>query len=90
MARGLVGGVLLRAHSVMPQDSSTYSGGERRANPRLRELVDEMLATIRAAHHVELWTPQERASCEAEMARIMGSVREHALARNRATRTAIE
>lgn len=40
-----------------------------------------MLATIRAAHHVDLWTPQERASCEAEMARIMGTVREHALAR---------
>lgn len=71
----------------MAQDSSTYSGGERRANPRLRELVDEMLATIRAAHHVELWTPQERASCEAEMARIMGSVREHALSRARGTRT---
>lgn len=66
---------------IMPQDSTQYSGGERRSNPRLRELVDEMLATIRAAHHVDLWTPQERASCEAEMARIMGTVREHALSR---------
>ncbi|MEO7999147.1 MAG: hypothetical protein ABI852_16960 [Gemmatimonadaceae bacterium] len=67
----------------MAQDSSQFSGGEeRRRNPRLRELVDEMLATIRAAHHVDLWTPQERASCEAEMARIMGTVREHALSRS--------
>ena len=71
----------------MAQDSSQYSGGERRGNPRLRELVDEMLATIRAAHHVDLWTPQERASCEAQMAHIMGTVREHALARDRASRT---
>ena len=74
----------------MAQDSSTYSGGERRANPRLRALADEMLATIRAANHVDLWTPQERASCEAEMARIMGSVREHALSRGRAPRTVSE
>ena len=66
----------------MAQDSSTQlAGDERRRNPRLRELVDEMLATIRAAHHVDLWTPQERASCEAEMARIMGTVREHAMSR---------
>ena len=71
----------------MPQDSSSYDGGERRSNPRLRELVDEMMATIRAAANVDLWTPQERASCEAEMARIMGTVREHALARGRAPGT---
>lgn len=68
----------------MPQESSPFSGSDRRSNPRLRELVDEMMATIRAAHHVDLWTPQERSNCEAEMARIMGAVREHALARGRA------
>lgn len=65
----------------MPQDSSQHDGGERRTNPRLRELVDEMLATIRAAAKVDLWSPQERAACEAEMARIMTSVREHAVTR---------
>jgi hypothetical protein len=84
----------------MPQDSSSFDGGERqgaerpagerRSNPRLRELVDEMMASIRAAANVDLWTPQERASCEAEMARIMGTVREHALARGRAVRTVNE
>ncbi|MBC8085996.1 MAG: hypothetical protein H7Z40_01925 [Phycisphaerae bacterium] len=74
----------------MPQDSSSYDGGERRSNPRLRELVDEMMATIRAAANVDLWTPQERASCEAEMARIMGTVREHALSRGRAARSVNE
>lgn len=66
----------------MSQDSSQQVGSERRKNPRLRELVDEMLATIRAAAHVDLWTPQERASCEAEMARIMNAVREHAVTRD--------
>jgi len=59
--------------------NSPYGGNERRSNPRLRELVDEMLASIRAASNVDLWTPQERASYEADMARIMESVREHAI-----------
>ncbi len=71
----------------MSQDSSSHDGGERRSNPRLRELVNEMLATVRAAANIDLWSPQERASCEAEMARIMGTVREHALSRGRAARS---
>lgn len=57
---------------------SRYDGLERRNNPRLRELVDEMLASIRAAANVDLWTDQERARYQADMARIMESVREHA------------
>ena len=56
-----------------------YHGTERRSNPRLRELVDEMLASIRAAHHVNLWSSDERARYESDMARIMDSVREHAI-----------
>ena len=56
-----------------------YGGSERRSNPRLRELVDEMLASIRAAANVDLWTSDERSRYEAEMARIMESVREHAI-----------
>lgn len=56
-----------------------FHGNERRRNPRLRELVDEMLASIRAAHNVDLWTPEERARYEADMSRIMQSVREHAI-----------
>jgi hypothetical protein len=57
------------------------NGSERRRNPRLRELVDEMMASIRAAANVDLWTPDERIRCESDMARIMESVREHAVAR---------
>ena len=59
--------------------TSTPNGAERRRNPRLRELVDEMMASIRAAANVDLWTPDERVRCEADMARIMESVREHAV-----------
>lgn len=65
----------------MPDTSKhpAYAGNERRSNPRLRELVDEMLASIRAAANVELWTTEERARYQADMARIMESVREHAI-----------
>lgn len=63
-------------------DSNVPPGGaERRNNPHLRELVDEMLASVRAAVQVDLWTPAERARCEADMARIMAEVREHAMSR---------
>ena len=51
--------------------SAIPHGVERRQNPRLRELVDEMLASIRAAHKVDLWTDEERARYQADMARIM-------------------
>ncbi|MBL0937565.1 MAG: hypothetical protein IBJ03_01650 [Gemmatimonadaceae bacterium] len=59
--------------SLPPLDS------DRRRNARLRDLVEEMMATIRAASNRDLWTPEERASCEADMARIMDDVRAHAL-----------
>jgi hypothetical protein len=42
-----------------------------------------MLASIRAASNVDLWTPDERSRYEADMARIMESVREHAVDRSR-------
>ena len=61
------------------QTSSHRDGPERRRNPRLRELVDEMLASIRAAANVDLWTPVERDRYEADMARIMKTVRTHAV-----------
>jgi len=68
--------------------SSHRDGPERRSNPRLRELVDEMLASIRAAANVELWTPGERDRYEADMTRIMSTVRIHAV--NGGTRAQIE
>lgn len=40
-----------------------------------------MLASIRAAANVDLWTADERARCEADMARIMETVRAQATKR---------
>ncbi|MFN5583203.1 hypothetical protein [Gemmatimonas sp.] len=56
-----------------------HDGIDRRRNPRLRDLVDEMMASIRAAANSDLWTADERAMYEADMARIMDSVRARAL-----------
>jgi hypothetical protein len=65
----------------MPHTPQTpaFSGQERRRNPRLRELVDEMLASIRVAANKDFWTTEERARCQDDMARIMASVRDHAV-----------
>ncbi len=64
----------------MPHTPShkSHTGPERRSNPRLRELVDEMLASIRAAANVDLWSPDERARYEEDMTRIMANVRAQA------------
>ena len=54
---------------------------ERRRNQALRELVDEMLASIRVAANRDLWTPQERQQYESELSLIMTRVRSEAIAR---------
>ncbi len=58
-------------------DESTQPrpGSERRRNHALRELIDEMLASIRSAANRDLWTPDERAQYEQELAGIMARVR---------------
>lgn len=53
---------------------------ERRRNPRLRALVDEMMASIRVASGRDLWTPEQRALYEQELAEIMARVRSQAVA----------
>ena len=62
------------------------SGAERRRNHALRELIDEMLASIRTAANRELWTPEERAQYEQELAGIMSRVRGEAVKREQANR----
>lgn len=71
---------------AQPSSSSAPAAGsparpERRRNPHLRALVDEMLASIRVAANRELWTPEERASYEQDLAAIMTRVRAEATAR---------
>ena len=55
---------------------------ERRRNQALRELVDEMLASIRVAANRDLWTAQERQQYESELSLIMTRVRSEAIARD--------
>ena len=54
---------------------------ERRTNLRLRELIDEMLASVRVAVNRDLWTPEERAAAEAELATLMDAIRRETLAK---------
>ena len=61
-------------------DAQPPAGTERRKNPRLCELIDEMLVTVRVAVNRDLWTPEERARAEQDLAGIMRRVREHAIA----------
>ncbi len=57
------------------------AGSERRKNAALRELIDEMLASIRTATNNELWTVQERSQYEQELGEIMARVRAEAVRR---------
>ncbi len=61
--------------------AGTQPGNERRSNAALRELIDEMLASIRAATSRELWSTDERAQYERELGEIMTRVRAEAVKR---------
>lgn len=54
---------------------------DRRARLALRSLIDEMLMQLRAAANSDtaLWTAETRARAEADLERIMSSVRQEAL-----------
>ena len=52
---------------------------ERRRHGALRTLVDELLGRIREVSAHDGWSEDERARAEADLDRIMASVREEAL-----------
>lgn len=52
---------------------------DRRARPGFRALIDEMMQQIRAATRQENWTEEERERAEADLARIMATVRREAM-----------
>jgi hypothetical protein len=59
------------------------AASERRRNAALRKLIDEMLSQVRGIQREnEAWTPQERATAEAELDRILTRVRNVAVARD--------
>jgi len=68
--------------STKPSDRAvapTGNGKERRRHHQLRDLIDEMMASIRAATNRDLFSPQEREEAETQLARIMERVHAEAL-----------
>ena len=51
----------------------------KRTRAAFRALIDDMLLQLRDASSKELWTPEARARAEADLARIMESVRREAI-----------
>jgi hypothetical protein len=62
--------------------SRGHPGPDRRRNAALRDLIDEMLASIRVATNRELWSADERADYERQLAEIMTRVRREAINRD--------
>lgn len=68
--------------STKPADAAAAaatSGKERRKHHHLRDLIDEMMASIRAATNRDIFTAEERADAESQLARIMERVHAEAL-----------
>jgi hypothetical protein len=58
------------------QPSTTEAVHDRRSNPELRRLIEEMLERVRQMNrNVGVWSPEERARAEADLESIMARVR---------------
>lgn len=59
------------------QPSSSSEGlHDRRSNPELRRLIEEMLERVRQMNrNVLIWSPEERARAEADLESVMARVR---------------
>ena len=63
----------------MSESTARGPDHERRRRTALRAMIDEMMEQIRTATRQDVWTPEERARAEADLARIMDRVREETL-----------
>ena len=65
-----------------PEAGVAPGAPDRRRNAALRALIDEMLSQVRELQQENpSWTPEERSTAEAELARIMARVRSSAVGR---------
>lgn len=56
--------------------SSAEASHDRRSNPELRRLIEEMLERVRQMNRNALiWSPEERARAEADLESVMARVR---------------
>ena len=63
----------------MADTSPKVQTEDRRARAGFRALIEEMMQQIREAARRDDWTPEERARAEADLERIMASVRREAM-----------
>jgi hypothetical protein len=65
-----------KSEDRVPQRSSTETSHDRRSNPELRRLIEEMLARVRELNrNIGVWTADERARAEADLESVMARVR---------------
>jgi hypothetical protein len=69
----------LKSGQPTDRTHASASAHERRRHHHLRDLVDEMMASIRAAANHDIFAPGERAEAEAQLERIMARVHAEAL-----------
>jgi len=55
------------------------TGRERRQHHHLRDLIDEMMASLRAAANRDLFSSDDRAEAETQLSRIMARVHDEAM-----------
>ncbi|MGH7663569.1 MAG: hypothetical protein ACRENI_04635 [Gemmatimonadaceae bacterium] len=67
----------------MTDRDTTRAKPERRNREAFRRLIDEMMAQLREVSSREMWTDEARAQAEADLERIMTSVRQEALGDDR-------
>jgi hypothetical protein len=63
----------------MPEAGPKVQTEDRRARTGFRALIEEMMQQIREASRRDDWTAEERARAEADLERIMASVRREAM-----------
>lgn len=62
--------------SVPSHEPSSESLHDRRSNPELRRLIEEMLERVRQMNrNIDLWSPDELARAEADLESVMARVR---------------
>jgi hypothetical protein len=60
----------------IPHASSTETSHDRRSNPELRRLIEEMLERLRQLNrNIGTWSAEERARAEADLESVMARVR---------------